>query len=428
MIKISRVITCATILTAGSLTLVSELSAGWISDPTGYSMSPPGKGDVPATSELSREAIANLYHWPESNPNYRWMQMALERNLKGPPSPFKGRGLALLNLAIHDAITIAETKKLEFERPRPAISNPRLPMPNTFSYPSSHAAAAAAAAGVLSYLFPNEKAVFEERARLAGQARIDAGVSYKSDVTAGRDLGREVAANVIAYAENDGSDQEFSGVRPTGPDKLKGDVFVYPTAGDWQPFAIASTEKFIPPAPPAIDSKQMEEQLDELMRIERNVPTAIRAWVNHSTWRAYNWWYEKLATAVFEEGSTTTAKDTALAYATISAANHDAILACFKAKYTYWLIRPAQLKPDLPALFPNPPHPSYPAAHSCSAMSYAVSMSNFFPQHATELYSAAEEAGYSRLIGGIHYRVDKDAGEMIGKDVAEEVIRFSSNL
>ena len=54
-------------------------------------------------------------------------------------------------------------------------------------------------------------------------------------------------------------------------------------------------------------------------------------------------------------------------------------------------------------------------------------MSEFIPEHKEVLMAAAEEAGYSRLMGGIHYRMDKDAGEAIGKGVAEEVLQFIGN-
>ena len=51
------------------------------------------------------------------------IQMALERKLKGPPSPFKGRGLVLLNVAIYNAMLAAEKQKQQFKSARQAIEN-----------------------------------------------------------------------------------------------------------------------------------------------------------------------------------------------------------------------------------------------------------------------------------------------------------------
>ena len=104
------------------------------------------------------------------------------------------------------------------------------------------------------------------------------------------------------------------------------------------------------------------------------------------------------------------------------------VIACFAAKYTYWMIRPAQLDDTVPTLFPNPPHPSYPAAHSCSGTSYAVAIGHFFPTHAEAARKAADAAGYSRLIAGIHYPADKRAGDTLGKAVAETVIEHAVTL
>ena len=60
------------------------------------------------------------------------------------------------------------------------------------------AATAGAAAAVLSWLFPDEAAAFEEQAQQAVQSRLLAGVEYPSDVEAGLALGRQVAELVIA--------------------------------------------------------------------------------------------------------------------------------------------------------------------------------------------------------------------------------------
>jgi len=377
---------------------------------------------------LSDEARANVRHWQPGSANYRWMQMALDHYAAGPPSPMKSRGIALLNVAIYDAMAIAGEEKLRHRRLRPTGIATLGSMPQTSSYPSGYAAAATAAAGVMAYLFPDDTERFASAANRAGQARVDAGINFPSDVEAGAAIGRAVTDAILRHARSDGSDVEWAGERPTGPDKLQGEVFVYPGVGNWRPWVIASLDDYLPPPPPAIDSVDMTRELDELKAIDRNVLARIQAWSNHATTSAFQVWYERIATAVFEADDTLDPRAAAHAYASISVANHDAIIACFGAKYTYWMIRPNQLDDALPSLFPNPPHPSYPAAHSCSSTSYAVTIGHYFPTHAQATRDAAEAAGISRLIAGIHYPSDKRAGDELGEAVARTVIAHSQTL
>lgn len=377
---------------------------------------------------LDEDRIVAIHYWQAGSSNYRWMQLILDRYAKGPPSPNKSRGIALLNVAIYDAIALASNAKKHYKRPRPMGIETHIPVPKTSSYPSARAAADAAAAGVLSYLFPEETKIFATAAQSAANSRVDAGVNFPSDIAAGMRLGQTVADQIISYAMSDNSDSKWAGERPVGPDKLKGDVFVYPTVGSWKTWAITSVDDYLPPPPPAIDSPEMAAELTELKNIERTLPVAMNGWMNHSVTRAYHWWYERIATAIFENNRQNDIAHSAHAYASVSVANHDAIIACFNAKYTYWMIRPAQLDNTVPTLFPSPPHPSYPAAHSCSSESYATAISHYFPAHAAAVEVAAEKAGMSRLQAGIHYPSDKRAGETLGHQVTEDVIQFAQAL
>lgn len=379
-------------------------------------------------SAVGETELKNIQHWQSDNANYRWMQLLLAHYAKGPPSPNKGRGIALLNVAIYDAIAISHQAKETYKRPRPAELDTHLRTRAGYSYPSSHAAAAGAAAKILNYLLPESAVDFKAEAAAAGASRIDAGVNFPSDIEEGFSIGKQVAEQLIAFAKNDNSDSKWAGERPTGPDKLQGEVFVYPTAGNWKPWGIKSTRDYLPEPPDAVGSAELDAQLSALHAIDRSVPHAIRAWTNHSTERAYQWWYEKIATAAFELGNSGSTEEIAHAYATIAAANHDAVLACFHAKYTYWFIRPGQLDSTLPTLFPNPPHPSYPAAHSCSTRSLAVAIGHFFPTQTDPMHAAADEAGYSRQIGGIHYPMDQEAGDVLGSKVAADVLNYATTL
>src|SRR4030095_6671469 len=99
--------------------------------------------------------------------------------------------MSLVAVAMNDATAAAWAAKYVHQRPRPAQFDPTiLPMvetPRSPSYTSEHAVAgaAAAAAAVLGYLFPDRKADIDAMASNAGFSRLYAGTEYPSDVTAG---------------------------------------------------------------------------------------------------------------------------------------------------------------------------------------------------------------------------------------------------
>ena len=75
---------------------------------------------------------------------------------------------------------------------------------------------------MLAYLFPKAAPFFAAQAHEAGRSRLLAGVQYPSDVAAGLDLGRRVAALVIERARTDGSDAKWTGTAPVGKGLWKG--------------------------------------------------------------------------------------------------------------------------------------------------------------------------------------------------------------
>ena len=112
--------------------------------------------------------------WSAGAPSYRWIELINNRGLIGAPlTPYVHRVYTYVALAMYDATIAAWDSKYAYNRPRPSELDPtlktRLPAPHSPSYPSEHAATAAAAAGVLAYFFPNEAASFESLSEEAGQ-------------------------------------------------------------------------------------------------------------------------------------------------------------------------------------------------------------------------------------------------------------------
>lgn len=103
----------------------------------------------------------------------------------------------------------------------------------------------------------------------------------------------------------------------------------------------------------------------------------------------------------------------------------DAFIACWEAKYAFDLLRPvtyirAHIDPGFTPILITPPFPEYPSGHSTSSAAAAGVLTALFgPDHAfvdttheyeglparsfASFWQAAEEAGISRLYGGIHF-------------------------
>jgi membrane-associated phospholipid phosphatase len=369
------------------------------------------------------KAQAAVSYWDAGAPGYRWLELALDRYSKGPPSPRVSRALALLNVAIYDAIAATWDAKYTYNRPRPSGVTSRIAMPASPSYPAEHAAAAGAASTVLAYLFPEEAALFSAKAEEAGQSRLAAGVHYPSDVAAGLALGRSVGAKVVEWAKADGSDAQWTGQIPTGPDKWIGENPVLPLTGKWKTWVTASPDDYLPPPPPAYDAAQTQAEIKEIKAITHTFPIDSKAMIWHTFDAAYPYWNRFVSTRLFEKRQDDNIPRATLIYTALAAAAHDAAVACFHAKYTYWRIRPSQLDKTIKPLFPPPNHPSYPAAHSCISVASAEVLAAFFPDDAALLRAAAREAGDSRIWAGVHFTSDRDAGEVLGKAVAAAVLK-----
>jgi hypothetical protein len=109
-----------------------------------------------------------------------------------------------------------------------------------------------------------------------------------------------------------------------------------------------------------------------------------------------------------------------LAYANTAA--FDAIIGCFDTKFAYWFLRPTQADPLITLAVGLPNHPSYPSAHSCETGAFQVILEVAFPAERAMLDALAQEANVSRVYGGIHYRIDGDAGLALGRAVARAAL------
>lgn len=375
-------------------------------------------------------ALLQIAYWNAGPPSYRWNQIAMEElRLQAMPVNMAYRNLALVNVAIYDATVAAWDSKYTYYRARPSIINTNLttviPNPPSPSYPSEYAVTAGAASAVLSYLFPDKADYFEAKAQEAAHSRLVAGVEYPSDVEAGLQLGRQVAALVIEHAKVDGTSEPWTGSVPTEPGHWTGENPASPAAANWATWALTSPDEFRPAPPPAYDSAELAAEMQEVRDFARTPVTNSLAmfWEYGSGGRRIYWFWNDVANRlILQSGWNDDAPRAAQAYALLNTAGHDAGVACWDAKYTYWAVRPHQYDPEFKPLFAVPSHPAYPSAHSCFSSASAHVLAHLFPTDADEVFNLLNEASESRIWAGIHFRSDLVSGNEIGLNVAHAII------
>ncbi|HEX6846061.1 MAG TPA: vanadium-dependent haloperoxidase [Chitinophagaceae bacterium] len=138
----------------------------------------------------------------------------------------------------------------------------------------------------------------------------------------------------------------------------------------------------------------------------------------------------------------------AIAYALGGIIDVDIAVSTWKDKFEYLLARPFNYDDVMGQPFTallGAPHPEYPAAHASLSIANAEAMTHVFgdnyaftdntfnglvtpqgvtlsPRSYTSFREAGEEAGWSRLYGGIHYRQSIEVGFWQGRKVAENII------
>lgn len=381
-----------------------------------------------SVNDVAREQIA---YWDQSSPSYHWVQWLQQRiQTAGVNTPNATRQLALLNVAIYDAMVAAWDSKYTYNRPLPTQADPSLralvrPV-EAPSYPNDFAAAAGAAAAVLGYLYPADAASLQAWAEEAGRSRLYAGVAYPSDYFGGLDLGRRVGALAIERARTDNSSAAFTGTIPAGPGLWTGTNPVCPMCGTWKPWVLTSGSQFRPAAPPAYNSAEKLADLAGMKSLARPFADQAAAFYWQTSAGVVGDWYNQVHLAVLEDRLQANPPRAARAYALMSVAHYDSMVACWDGKYAYWAARPVQLDPALTTLFATPNHPSYPAAHAANSASIAEMMAWLFPTRAGTYLRQAREAGQSRRVAGIHYQSDLDAGYTLGRQVAQSVIAWAA--
>jgi hypothetical protein len=389
--------------------------------------------ELAATSAMrTTDQAAAVERWSAKPAPVGWSEVFLETVRKLRLNPLRtARALALLNVAVYDATIATWQVKVQVRRPEPSVSGAGIsPMgvaDPISSYPSVDAAIAEAAATTLTALYPVDADKYRALAEEAIDARLWSGRNTRSDVEAGRVLGRAVGALAVERAHSDGADEtvrlappDFAGAwRPIPPAVLPP---IEAGAMIWRPWLLSSPSELRPGPPPTYGSPDWQAEADEVVRVtEQLTPEQLeiaRAWNDGVGTDTPPGHWIRIASELIERHDADASRSARiLAY--LSMAEADAFISCWDAKMAYWSGRPAQLIPDFASTIPTPNFPSYTSGHSSVSGAAATVLGAFFAADRERLSAMAEEAAMSRLYGGIHFRADNEVGLTVGRRIGD---------
>ena len=168
-----------------------------------------------AVNGVTRKQLAIVYKWADGvstpTPPGHWNFIAYPCIASANFSEVRtARTFALLNMAMHDAAVATWDTKFAYFNPRPSQLDPGIRtvigLPNVPSYISGHSTFPAAAAEVLSYVFPSGSVFFRAQRDEAGISRLYGGIHYPTDIDVGKLVGERVAGYTIQAVRVDGAD------------------------------------------------------------------------------------------------------------------------------------------------------------------------------------------------------------------------------
>lgn len=379
-----------------------------------------------------------------------------------PPPPMVAKYMAMVHGAMFDAMNAIERTYHGY-----AFDE----MPEAAASPI--AAAAAAAHRVASHIYPTAHEIeFWDKTLAETLTQVPDGIEKDNGIA----LGIRAADAMIALRADDGSTAESSYATTEGPGRWKPTLpsFSPPTLPHWSgvtPFALESGDQFRPAPPPPLSSAAYALAVDEVLRLGSAQSTQRTAdqteiatfWADGGgTSTPPGHWNQIAADVGLSRGLSLL--ESARLFALLNYAMADAGIASWDAKYGYDLWRPidaireansdgnpsTSAVVDWAPLLTTPSFPTYTSGHSTFSGAAAAALSallgddisfesmadrgstGLWPpsddvsalavRSFTSFWEAAEEAGVSRIYGGIHFSFDNTAGLDAGGQVGQWVV------
>jgi RHS repeat-associated protein len=401
---------------------------------------------------VTKDGLQQQFSFQRVAPNnvvLEWNAIALDVMQRDPytPPPMFSRNLAMVQAAVYDAVNAISQRYSVYKVDINAVAGT-----------SEEAAAASAAARILSKLYPSQQALFN-----AALTRTLSTITDGAGKTAGIELGNAVADQIFALRSKDGvktqvpyqNSNEIGKWQPSLPN-FGGAL--YPQWPQVTPFALVSGSQFRPNGLPSLNSAEYTAAFNEVSQLGARNSTVRTAdqtqiaqfWSDGSgTYTPVGHWNQIAGTVASVKG--TSIIETARLFAQLDVALADAGIAAWDAKYTYntWrpitAIRDAALDgnanttadPNWQPLIDTPPFPEYVSGHSTFSAAAAAVLGKTFgdsfqfqsgsvtlpgtSRSFTSFTDAAAEAGQSRIYGGIHFQFSNRDGLTLGKSIGDYV-------
>ena len=319
---------------------------------------------------------------------------------------------------VYAAVSVAQ-----YRAARAANNGPVVP---DAPYEARLGAIVGASVQVLSFFFP---AAADSLSQLLTGVGTGAGI-VQAEYARGVAMGRRIGDELIERVKQDGFTRAWDGNVQSGAG-IWTPVAMPPagiTLASVTPWFLQSPAQFRP-TPPAFGSVVFNTDLDEVLQYSKHrTPEQLaqaKAWdYGAGTTTAVGYWNQTAADYVAQNGMDELGATLVLAL--MHAAVFDAQIACWDAKYHYWMLRPYQANAEIATALAPPNHPAFPSGHSCVSAAAARVLQEFFPHRTNELDQLVSDAGMSRIYAGIHYRFDITAGQQLGRTVADWAINHGS--
>lgn len=218
-------------------------------------------------------------------------------------------------------------------------------------------------------------------------------------------------------------------------------------AGNWRPILITGPTEFAVAAPIATNSPDYIAQLNEIKSWQANLSSEEKDLVSYWSAGAVLRWNEimrelvaKYNLAPYQNADGTYPIPSATnplaypqfpfanppyaarAYAYVAAAQYDALVAAWYYKSQYNRAAPYTFDPSIKSLIPTSALPSYPSEDAVVAGVSVELLKLLFPGDQDFIQQKAEEHKRARLIAGANVRSDLEAGDQLGRSVAQKFV------
>lgn len=195
---------------------------------------------------------------------------------------------------------------------------------------------------------------------------------------------------------------------------------VEPNAGNWKTWFISSGKDHRLAAP-ASYKNEIDAVLEKQKKMDAATMQQIIFW--NAGGPGYRWheMMNKLWTV-------DTGQYGVLAGLLLSTSIYDATIAAWDTKYTYKRPRPFAADKRIKLFTLNPESPSYPCEHSVAAGVAVTIFSKFYPAMADSVKKLAQQLMNSRVVAGVAFPSDVQAGFDLGKKIAEIEIEHTKNF